>query len=376
MPGFEVYDHLERDAVCSVFDEGNVLFSHGFHNVRKHFHVTEFNRQCENYFSAPHAISVSSGTAGLKCALKALNVGPGDEVITQGFNFIATIEAIVDIGAVPIICDLDHNLNLEPSTLCNFVTPNTKAVIVVHMLGEPADTFTLKSICADLDVPLIEDACESIGAKQSHQYCGTIGDLGVFSFDHGKMIAAGEGGMVLTSSARAAKFVTSYIDHGHNHDHLVPRGLDSAFCVGFNFRMTELQGALCKIQLGKLPFMLSENLLRYEQLLFSLNRRFYIRNSDRSGYTHTYDTLMLHVPDELTRSTVLQILNESGLGTKNVPDAIKWHCSYFWGHALSDMQIAQSQHTYKLLMEYVAIPISLKKSQEFYSNLGYNLSRA
>ena len=113
MPGFEDYDHKERGAALSVFDGGNVLFSHGFAGIRDKYHVYEFNEMCEEYFGVKNAISVSSGTAGLKIALKAAGVRPGDEVITQGFNFIATIEAIIDCGAIPIIAPIDDFLNLD-----------------------------------------------------------------------------------------------------------------------------------------------------------------------------------------------------------------------------------------------------------------------
>ena len=126
MPGFEVYDEKERDAAMSVFNEGNVLFSHGFNGLRKRFHVNEFNSMCESYFSVKNAISLSSGTAGLKTALKAVGVGPGDEVITQAFNFIATIEAILDIGAKPIIAGIDTSLNIDTDHVKKLITKKTK----------------------------------------------------------------------------------------------------------------------------------------------------------------------------------------------------------------------------------------------------------
>ena len=112
MPGFEVIDKKERNAVDEVFKEGGILMAHGFDNLRKKFHVREFEKKFKNKILSNHALAVSSGTAGLKIALKSLNIGPGDEVITQAFNFIATIEAIVDVGAKPIICNVDESLNM------------------------------------------------------------------------------------------------------------------------------------------------------------------------------------------------------------------------------------------------------------------------
>ena len=144
MPGFEVYDHREKAAI-SVFEGGNVLFSHGFNNLREKYHVYEFNEMSQNYFDIKHAISVSSGTAGLKTSLKAAGVGHGDEVITQGFNFIATIESITDCGAKPIIAPIDEYLNMDKDGTEKLITKKTKAIIIVHMLGNPGEMFIVFS---------------------------------------------------------------------------------------------------------------------------------------------------------------------------------------------------------------------------------------
>ena len=143
MPGFEAYDHREKEAALSVFDEGNVLFSHGFAGLREKYHVFEFNDMCQKFFEVKNAISVSSGTAGLKVALKAAGVKAGDEVITQGFNFIATIEAIIDCGAIPIIAPIDDHLNIDIDRTKKLINTKTKAIIIVHMLGCPGDVKTL-----------------------------------------------------------------------------------------------------------------------------------------------------------------------------------------------------------------------------------------
>ena len=111
MPGYELIDNKERDAVNNIFKEGGILFAHGFDNIRSHFHVREFEKKLSNYFKSKHSLAVSSGTAAIKIGLKSLGVKSGDEVITQSFNFIATIEAILDIGAKPIIVNVDSTLN-------------------------------------------------------------------------------------------------------------------------------------------------------------------------------------------------------------------------------------------------------------------------
>ena len=111
MPGFEWIDEEEKNAVMAVFDEGGVLFAHGFDGMRKHFHIREFEQQAQEYFQVKHCLAVASGTAAIKVSLKSVGVQPGDEVITQAFNFIATVEAIIDVGAKPIITNIDDTLS-------------------------------------------------------------------------------------------------------------------------------------------------------------------------------------------------------------------------------------------------------------------------
>ncbi len=359
MPGFEVYDEKEKEAALSVFEEGNVLFSHGFNGLRKKFHVHEFNSMCESYFNIKNAISVSSGTAGLKTALKAAGVCEGDEVITQGFNFIATIEAIIDCGAKPIIAPIDENLNMDLNKTESLISKKTKAIIIVHMLGFPGDVKNFLKLSRENNLTLIEDNCEAIGSRISNQYCGTLGDIGVLSFDHGKMIATGEGGMVMTNSDSYSDFIKSYIDHGHMNDKKFPRGRDPKRCIGFNYRMTELQGAIGKVQLSKLEKMVTDNKLRYNLLKEKIENFFVLRPLLHEAKP-TFDTLMFKVPSKEIKNKILEKIYNNSFTTKNIPDAMEWHCSYFWAHALDKDMVENSKPIFDSLNEYIALPISLK----------------
>ena len=359
MPGFEVYDEKEKEAALSVFEEGNVLFSHGFNGLRKKFHVHEFNSKCESYFNIKNAISVSSGTAGLKTALKAAGVCEGDEVITQGFNFIATIEAIIDCGAKPIIAPIDENLNMDLNKTESLISKKTKAIIIVHMLGFPGDVKNFLKLSRENNLTLIEDNCEAIGSRISNQYCGTLGDIGVLSFDHGKMIATGEGGMVMTNSDSYSDFIKSYIDHGHMNDKKFPRGRDPKRCIGFNYRMTELQGAIGKVQLSKLEKMVTDNKLRYNLLKEKIENFFVLRPLLHEAKP-TFDTLMFKVPSKEIKNKILEKIYNNSFTTKNIPDAMEWHCSYFWAHALDKDMVENSKPIFDSLNEYIALPISLK----------------
>jgi 8-amino-3,8-dideoxy-alpha-D-manno-octulosonate transaminase len=139
MPGFELIGEEERAAVNKWFDDGGVLFAHGFDDIRNNrYHVREFETQFAEYLGVNYAQAVSSGTAALKIALNALGVKPGDEVITQAFTFIATAEAIIDVGAKPVFVNINETLNIDPSELESAITDKTAAIVPVHMLGVAA----------------------------------------------------------------------------------------------------------------------------------------------------------------------------------------------------------------------------------------------
>ena len=368
MPGFELIGKDEANAVAEIFNEGGILFAHGFDSLRKKYHGREFESKCSEYFKVDYSCAVSSGTAGLKCALKAVGVQQGDEVITQSFNFIATIEAIVDCGAKPIICDIDEDLHLSINNLMERITKKTKAIIIVHMLGMGGDIKQVVDLGKKLNLPIIEDNCEAIGAKFNERYLGTIADIGVMSFDHGKMIACGEGGMVLTNRKEYADFVSQYSDHGHENNPNLPRGKDRRIMPGFNYRLTEIQAAIGKVQLSKLEFMLNENKKRYKILERSISKFSKIR-SEIPFHQGSYDTFIFSIKDTFLKQKIISFLKESNFGTKNLPDAMEWHCSYFWGHALDKEMIDTSRQIIDLLNQYIALPILLKLPLSKYDEL-------
>lgn len=372
MPGFEAYDHQEFQAIEEVFLEGGILFAHGFDSFRKRYHVREFEANISEYFGSSYVNALSSGTAAIKCGLKALGVRPGDEVITQSFNFIATVEAILDCGATPIIADVNQDLHICPDSIASLITDKTKAIIPVHMLGMCGDIDQVMDIARDHHIPVLEDNCEAIGASYKGKYLGTIGDLGVFSFDHGKMIATGEGGCTLTNNHNYYQYVASYSDHGHALSDNVSRGEDGAVMPGFNYRMTELQAAVGKVQLTKLNHMIHQNKIRYEKLYSQISKFFAVRQH-YSDSVPSYDTFMFRPDSPEQVAKCISFLKEKGIGTKNIPDSMRWHCSYFWGHALDDRNIENSYKTYVSLSNYISIPILLRKDAAFYEQLAFQL---
>lgn len=373
MPGFELIDDAELKAVNSIFKNGGVLFAHGFEKIRKNFHVREFEKKTTTFFKCKHALAVTSGTAAIKIALKALNVKPGDEVITQAFNFIATIEAILDVGAKPVVVNIDKTLNMDIEDLKNKITKKTTVVIPVHMLGYPCNMQSIKKICKEKKLKILEDNCESIGGEYKKQLLGTIGDIGVLSLDFGKTITTGEGGMILTNNSKYYSYCKQYHDHGHKNVKHLSRGNDKVSVAGFNYRMTELQGAIGKVQLQKLNSLLLDNEKKFKIIEKNI-QNFKHREMPKNGETN-FDNFIFYVKNNLEKKKILEILNKHKIGTKNLPDAIKWHCSYYWKHIFKKREINSFLKTKKILDKAIAIPIFFKKSTLFYKRLSSEINK-
>ncbi len=178
---------------------------------------------------APHAIGVSSGTAGLHLTLLANNIGPGDEVIVPSFTFIAVANAVRYTGAHPVFADIDPNtLNLDPASVEAALTPRTRVLIAVHTFGRPADLPVLLAIAQRHNLLLIEDGCEAIGARINGQPVGSFGDCAVFAFYPNKQITTGEGGMVLTRHPEIARRIRALRNHGRYESAAPQSWLDHA----------------------------------------------------------------------------------------------------------------------------------------------------
>jgi 8-amino-3,8-dideoxy-alpha-D-manno-octulosonate transaminase len=256
MPGYEWIGEAEKEQINEVLETG-IFFRYEFKGERKGvYKVREFEEKLAQYTGAVYAHAVTSGSAALKVALAALGVGPGDEVITQGFTFIATFEAIIEAGAVPVPAEIDDTLNMDPDDFEKKITPKTKVVIPVHMLGSPARIQQIIEIAHKHDIKVIEDNAQAIGAAVGGKKLGTWGDMGTFSFDFYKTITTGEGGMIITNDKELYVRASEYADHGHDHNPKVGRALDGRNFLGFNYRMNELQGAVGVAQLGKLDDMI------------------------------------------------------------------------------------------------------------------------
>jgi 8-amino-3,8-dideoxy-alpha-D-manno-octulosonate transaminase len=333
MPGFELWSDAERKELMDVVDSG-VLMRYGFDAQRKgHWKAKELEEAICNRFGSKHAQLVSSGTAALTTAMAALSIGAGDEVIMPAFTFVASFEAVLSVGAVPVLVDVDETLTLNPDAVRAAVTSKTKCIMPVHMCGSMADMDALKSICQEHQLLLIEDACQSIGGTYKGKSLGTIGDAGTFSFDYVKTMTCGEGGVIMTNNKDVYEKCDHFSDHGHDHKG-VDRGADLHPFLGYNFRISELHAAVGLAQVKRVDEFLAiqkKNHAALKSILSSVPQISFRQVPDPNGDSCTFLSWFLPT-EELTRAVIAEMKSQ-GIAPGNFYwFDNNWHYIRKWDH--------------------------------------------
>ena len=337
MPGFELFGDEERKEVNDVLETG-VLFRYGFEGARNgHFKALEFEKKLADTTGAAFSHLCSSGTAALSTALAACGIGAGDEVIVPPFTFVATFEAVIHAGAIPVFADIDETLCLNPDRLENFITPRTKAVVPVHMCGSMARIDEIKAFCDQKGLILLEDACQSLGATYQGKHLGTFGMAGCFSFDSVKTVTCGEGGGIITNDRKVYDRCDQYSDHGHDHLGGPDRGADDHPIIGTNFRISELNAAVGVAQLNKLPQILEtqrKNKAAIKDAMTDIGDVEFRYLPDPFGDSATF--LSFFLPTENRTRKVAKNLAENGAACPYWYDN-NWHYYKKWHH-LSELK--------------------------------------
>jgi perosamine synthetase len=274
--------------------------------------VEAFEREFAAYVGVRHAVAVANGTIALDAALKALRIGPGDEVITTPFTFIATANSILYQGARPVFVDIEPDtFNLNPDLVLEAITSRTKAIVAVDLYGHPAEWRALREIAEDYDLLLIEDAAQAHGAEYHGSKAGSLGDVATFSFYPTKNMTTGEGGMVTTDDDRLARRLRLIRNHGQ-----VERYLHTT--LGYNYRMTEIAAAIGRVQLRRLDEW-NEARRRNAALLTRLLSRLdcVVPPTERPGVRHVYHQYVVRIrcPGGPSRDEVAERLHSMGVGT-------------------------------------------------------------
>lgn len=254
-PGAYVFGDEERKEVMDVLETG-YLFRYGSEDdpAFKRKCVT-FEEEFREKMNVKHCIAVTSGTSALLACLAALGIGAGDEVIVPGYTFIASLSAIILSNAIPVLAEIDESLTIDPADIESRITPKTKAIMPVHMLGNPCDMDRIMAIAKKHGLYVIEDCCQACGALYKGKRVGTIGDIGAFSLNIFKTITAGDGGAVITNNYDLYERAFAFHDQGHKP---LRSGVEvgKRSIVGMNMRMNELTGAVALAQIRKLDSIL------------------------------------------------------------------------------------------------------------------------
>ncbi len=333
MPGYELWSDKERKEVNDVLETG-ILMRYGFDGPRKGIWKSkELEAAICETFGSKYAQLTSSGTSALTTAMSALGIGYGDEVITPAFTFVASFEAVLSVGAVPVLVDVDDTLTLDPAAVRKAITPKTKAIMPVHMCGSMADLDALQTICKEHNLILIEDACQSIGGSYKGKMLGSIGDAGTFSFDFVKTMTCAEGGVVMTNREDIYVKSDGYTDHGH--DHLgVDRGADLHPFIGYNYRISELHAAVGLAQIKRLNEFLSiqkKNNAQLKAILASVPEISFRRIPDPAGDSCSFISWFLPT-EEQTRDVVAELKAQGILAGNFYWFDNNWHYIRKWDH--------------------------------------------
>ncbi|PYI53004.1 DegT/DnrJ/EryC1/StrS family aminotransferase [Paenibacillus flagellatus] len=269
-PGAVVYGKEEADFASEVIYAQSPFRYYGPHMKGA---VEALENAMTRDFGVPYALAVTSGTAALIVAMKALGIGYGDKVIVPANTFLATAGAVVCSNAVPVFCDVDDSLNLDPADLDRVYDEDVKAVIVVPILGNPVDMDPVVAFAKKHGIAVIEDVAQSCGVRYKGRYAGTIGDIGTFSFQMNKIITSGEGGAVATHDVKLMERAIRYHDQGmiRHRDRYGIDSPDDAFAFsGQNYRMNELSGAVMLEQWKKLPSIVANMKKRHDRIADAL----------------------------------------------------------------------------------------------------------
>ncbi len=333
MPGYELWSDKERKEVNDVLETG-ILMRYGFDGPRKGIWKSkELETAINETFGSKYAQLTSSGTSALTTAMSALGIGYGDEVITPSFTFVASFEAVLSVGAVPVLVDVDDTLTLNPEAVRKAITPKTKAVMPVHMCGSMADMDALIAICKEHNLILLEDACQSIGGMYKGKHLGTIGDAGTFSFDFVKTMTCAEGGVVMTNREDIYVKSDGYTDHGHDHKG-VDRGADLHPFIGYNYRISELHAAVGLAQIKRLNEFLTiqkKNHSLLKSILEQVPEISFRRIPDPAGDSCSFVSWFLPSED-ITRAVVAEFRSQGILAGNFYWYDNNWHYIRKWDH--------------------------------------------
>lgn len=368
MPGTELFGAEERKEIEDVLSTGIMFrFNHDAqrNNIWK---AKDFEAEAKKITGAKYALAVSNGSAAILAALAASGIGTGDEVICPPFTYIATIEAVLMLGALPVFAEIDETLCLSAEGIKKVITSKTKAVCLVHMCGGNANMDEIMAVVKDHNLKLVEDAGQAFAASYKGTATGLFGSAGAYSFDFFKIATAGEGGIFVTNDEAVYKLADSYCDHGHDHIGN-NRGMENHPIIGFNYRISELHAAVGAAQTRKVPTIRLANLKNKAFLQKELSKVEGISFSklgDDNGDSGTFLNILM--PDTDTAKRTVEEFNKAGVTGFNYWFTNMYHFINQWEH------IKGLKTTSKLPIQLLGAPqdynnLNIPKTQEVVGRL-------
>ncbi|NLD88227.1 MAG: DegT/DnrJ/EryC1/StrS family aminotransferase [Clostridiales bacterium] len=301
--------------------------------------VRELEQKFAAKFGAKYALATSSCTGALLSALVACGVGPGDEVLVSGYTFFASCAVVVGAKAIPVICDADETLTVDPEDIERKINPCTKAMVIVHMRGVPCDMNKIMAIAKKHNIKVIEDCAQAIGGTYKGKYLGTFGDCGCFSFQYHKTITAGEGGMIVCNDERTYDRCMSYHDTAAcwRPDRFAEQRYEGELFCGSNFRMSELTGAVMLAQFDRLDGLLER--MRRNQKIIIDGIKDLKGITPRPRHDDEGDTgicVMFYLDSKDKVNPFVDALRAEGVGASSVYSAgiPDWHIYRHWKHVI------------------------------------------
>ncbi|MDD5530064.1 MAG: DegT/DnrJ/EryC1/StrS family aminotransferase [bacterium] len=320
--------------------------------------VEKFEKSVADYLKVKYAFAVNSGTSALHLSLIALGIKENDEVIIPDFTFPATGNVVALTGAKPILVDIDlKTYNIDPAKIEKRITSRTKAIIPVHLFGQPADMDAILKIAKKYNLYVIEDAACGLGAEYKNKKCGTMGDVSCFSFHPRKIITTGEGGMIVTNREETANKIKALRNHG-----IVSKdGKYSFEYAGFNYRMTDFQGAMGWLQMEKIEKTIKgrrEVAELYDTALKNIG--FLQVPLQMKANKHIYQSYVVLLNDKIDRTFVIKKLREKEIETTIGTYAL--HCQPFYGKNYGYKE-GKLENSYKAFKQSLCLPLyeELKK---------------
>jgi len=311
--------------------------------------VTGFEEEMSAFTSAKYAIGLNSGTDALRMSLRAFDVGPGDEVITSSFSYFATCEVISELGAEPIFCDIEYDtFNIDPEDVKRKITDKTKAILPVHLFGQLCDMEAIMAIAREKEIPVIEDACQAIGARSAAGNAGAIGDTGTFSFFPSKNLgAAGDGGMLTTSNSDIVDLTKSLRMHGTITDRYRHE------ILGYNSRLDEIQAAVLRVKLRHLKEYIEQRREHAEFYKSQLSTIDGIEPAvETEGFYHTYHQYTVRIKNG-KRDEVFDFLRKNDVGCA-IYYKVPLHKQPVYGDSCGDIELPVCE---KAAEEVLSLPV-------------------